>query len=166
MGRLAALWGVGGVCVLLSCAIYRLAAVTFESIHFDYQWHHWVLLVVFVVFMCYAEGYSGFQLAFSPRVAARARYIRDHPTPLRVVLAPLFCMGYFQTTRRRLISVYMLSVGIVVLVIIFHQLSQPWRGVLDAGVVSGLVWGVISLVWFSFAALGTGEFPYSPELPE
>ena len=44
--------------------------------------------------------------------------------------------------------------------------DEHGRGILDAGVVCGLVWGVISLVWFSFAALGTGEFPYSPELPE
>ena len=95
----------------------------------------------------------------------RARHIRNHPNLVRIVLAPLFCMGYFETTRRRLVSVYLLTIGIVVLVIMFHQLSQPWRGVLDAGVVFGLAWGVISLLWCSFTALGKADYPYSPELP-
>ena len=165
MGRLAALWGVVGVIALLSMAIYRLAGVSLDSFRFDYEWHHWAVLGANVVFMCYTEGYRGFQLAFAPRTAARARYIRDNPTPIRMVLAPLFCMGYFHSTRRRVISTYGLTVGIVVLVIAFHQLSQPWRGLLDIGVVSGLVWGVISLIWFSFAALGPGDFGHSPELP-
>lgn len=165
MGRLAAGWGVVGVVVLLSVAIYRLALVTLESLHFEYQWYHWSLLGINVVFMCYAEGYRGFQRSFSPRFAARARHIRNHPNLVRIVLAPLFCMGYFETTRRRLVSVYLLTIGIVVLVIMFHQLSQPWRGVLDAGVVFGLAWGVISLLWCSFTALGKADYPYSPELP-
>ena len=166
MGRVAAYWGVTGVVVLLSFAVYRLAAVTLDSFRFDYEWHHWLLLVVNTGFMCYAEGYRGFQLAFSPRAAARARHLRHHPSLVWTLLAPLFCMGFFHTTRRRIISVYALSIGIVALVIVFHQLSQPWRGALDAGVVCGLLWGVVTLVWFSFGALGAGEFRYSPELPE
>ena len=166
MGKVAAYWGVIGVVVLLSLAVYRLALVTVDSFRFDYEWRHWLLLVINTGFMCYAEGYRGFQRAFSPRTAARARHLRDHPTLVRTMLAPAFCMGFFHTTRRRIIGVYGLTVGIVLLVIVFHQLSQPWRGVLDAGVVCGLLWGVISLTWFSFVALGAGEFQYSPELPE
>ena len=165
MGRLAALWGVGGVVALLSMAIYGLAGISLDSFRFDYDWRHWLALIVNVIFMCYSEGYRGFQHAFSPRTAARARYLRDNPTLIRGILAPLFCMGYFQTTKRRLISVYLLTLGIVLLVAIFHQISQPWRGILDAGVVCGLLWGVTSLMWFALGALGKGEFCHSPELP-
>lgn len=150
---------------LLSIAIYRLGAVTLESLHFEYQWYHWALLGANVAFMCYVEGYRGFQLSFAPRFAARARHLRSHPTLIRIVLAPLFCMGYFETTRRRLVSVYLLTIGIVILVIAFHQISQPWRGVLDAGVVFGLFWGLVSLLGCSFTALGEADYPYSPELP-
>jgi hypothetical protein len=43
--------------------------------------------------------------------------------------------------------------------------SQPWRGIIDAGVVLGLGWGIISLIIFSIQAFGAGEFPYSAEVP-
>ena len=165
MGKFAAWWGLCGVVALLSLAIYRLAEVSIASFQFEYEWPHWTLLAGTVVFMCYTEGYRGFQQAFSPRTAARARFLRTNPTVVRVVLAPLFCMGYFHTTRHRLIVTYLLTVGIIGLVVVFHQLAQPWRGVLDTGVVCGLIWGVISLLRFSIPALVASEFPYSPELP-
>lgn len=165
MGKVAALWGVAGVTALLSFAIYRLAQISLDSFRFGYEWHHWVVLAANAVFMCYTEGYRGFQLAFSPRAAARARYIRDYSTPFQRLLAPLFCMGYFHTSKRRLISVYVLTGAILVLIVVFNQLSQPWRGLMDVGVVCGLVWGVVTFLRYAFLALGQGEFSHSPELP-
>ena len=35
------------------------------------------------------------------RVAARVHYLLHHPTPVRVILAPFFCLGYFGAPRRR-----------------------------------------------------------------
>ncbi len=55
-------------------------------------------------------------------------------------------MHYFDTTTRQLISTYLLTLMIVLLIIVFHQLSQPWRGILDAGVVVGLSWGCLSII--------------------
>jgi len=47
-----------------------------------------------------------------------------------------------------------IGTGLIVLaVLIFNQLSQPWRGILDAGVLVGLVWGTTSLLaaaWTTF----------------
>ena len=82
-----------------------------------------------------------------------------------VLLAPLFCMGYYHTTRRRLISAYVLTVLIVLFILGFHQLPQPIRGLLDAGVVVGLTWGLVSVYVFSFRALTNNEYTHSPELP-
>jgi len=48
--------------------------------------------------MLYSEGYKGFQKGYSPRVAARGHYLRDHSTLLRAILAPLFCMGFFHSS--------------------------------------------------------------------
>ena len=54
----------------------------------------------------------------------------------------------------------------LVLILIYQQFSQPWRGILDVGVVVGLSWGLVSLVWFSFQAMAAKSFQYSPEMPQ
>ena len=166
LGRFGAAWGIIGVCLLILFAVYRLSGMAMNAFVTDLQWYHWLVLIANSVFMAYSEGYRGFQLAFAPRVAARARYLLNHPRPLHVLLAPLFCMGYFHTTRKRLIVAYGLLFGILVLILIYQQFSQPWRGILDVGVVVGLSWGLVSLVWFSFQAMAAKSFQYSPEMPQ
>lgn len=165
LGYLGAAWGISGIFLLLVCAVYRLSAIALNAFTMEFQWQHWLLLIANTVFMAYNEGYKGFQLAFAPRVAARARYLLQHPQLLHVVFAPLFCMGYFYTTRRRLITAYGLLLGILILIVIFQQLSQPWRGIMDAGVVVGLSWGLVSLAWFCFFAMVAESFDYAPETP-
>ena len=34
----------------------------------------------------------------------------------------------------------------IVLIVSVRQLPQPWRGMVDAGVVVGLTWGVVSII--------------------
>lgn len=165
MGRLAVLWGLGGVCILLISAITRLTTIALDSLDYQYAWYHWAILLLNVVFMAYSEGYKGFQKSYAPRLAARIRHLHDNPRFIYALLAPLFGMGYFHSTRRRLITSYVLTLMIVVLVILVHQLPQPWRGILDVGVVVGLFWGLISIVIYSWQALTWQDFPYSPELP-
>lgn len=165
LGRFGAAWGISGVCLLILFAVYRLSGMAMNAFVVDLQWYHWLVLISNSVFMAYSEGYKGFQLAFAPRVAARARYLLNHPRLLHVLLAPLFCMGYFHTTRKRLVVAYGLLLGILILILIYQQLSQPWRGILDVGVVIGLSWGLVSLVWFSFQAMAAESFQYSPEMP-
>jgi hypothetical protein len=116
--------------------------------------------------MAYAEGYRAFQQGFSPRVAARARYLRDHPNVLHALLAPLFCMAYFHALKRRQIVSLSVTAGIIVLVVLVRLLSQPWRGIIDGSVVVGLVWGLVSLIVFGFQAFTLERFNYSPEVPE
>jgi hypothetical protein len=57
------------------------------------------------------------------------------------------------------------TAGIIVLIILVRLLPQPWRGMVDAGVVVGLAWGMISLILFGLQALGGERFDYSPEVP-
>lgn len=165
MGRFGAVWGLTGLTVLLAYAIFRLTRIAIDAFSFDFQWYHWLILIANLVFMAYAEGYRGFQKAFSPRVAARAKHLWANPRLMHVALAPLFCMGYFHTTRRRLISAYVLTALIIIFVFLAHQLSQPWRGILDVGVVTGLIWGLFTVFAFSAQALTKQEFKHSPELP-
>ncbi len=165
-GKLGAIWGIAGVFLLLGSAVYRLAPLALAPLSTDLGWYHWLALAASVLFMAHAEGYRGFQQHFSPRVAARAKYLRDHPLPFFVALAPFFCMGYFHATRRRQIVSLSLTAGIVVLVLVVRQVPQPWRGIIDAGVVTGLVWGLVSLAWFTIRAFTVESFGYSPEVPE
>ena len=109
---------------------------------------HWLALVFSVIYMAYAEGYKGFHLGFAPRVVVRARYLADNPRPLHVLLAPLFCMGYIYATRKRQILSFALTAMIICFVLIVRSLPQPWRGILDAGVVAGLGLGVLSIGYF------------------
>ncbi len=164
VGMFGAAWGLLGVTYIIGSAVFRLAPYMVAS--FDYQWNlwHWVLFVGFTFFMAYGEGYKGFQKAFSPRVAARALYLSKHPTPLRVILAPLFCMGFFGATRKRKIVTWCLTTGIIILIIIVRQLSQPWRGIIDFGVVLGLAWGTIALWVFAWKAFFIGGHDRDPEV--
>ena len=54
-------------------------------------------------------------------------------------------MGLFHAPRRVLIVSRSMVVGIVLLVVTVRQLAQPWRGIIDAGVVVGLGLGLVSL---------------------
>ena len=164
--KLGAWWGLAGVAVLLGSAIYRLTPTAVGAFSFPFHWYHAVTLALVVFFMAYAEGYLAFQQGFSPRVAARARYLKNHGRLSHVIFAPLFCMGFFHATRRRQIMSISVTAGIIVLVLLVRLLDQPWRGIVDAGVVVGLAWGLISLAVFGIQALTSATFPYSPEVPE
>jgi hypothetical protein len=161
-----AVWGLSGVALLLGSAIYRLAPLAAEALRFQLLWHQWIFLILVLVFMAYAEGYRAFQLGFSPRVAARARYIRTRGRLIDAFFAPLFCMAYFHApVRRRIVSISV-TAGIIALVLLVRLLPQPWRGIVDAGVIVGLAWGLISLVVFGLQAFTSSAFAYSPEVPE
>lgn len=148
MRAMAYIWGVGGVLVLLGFAVYRLAPQAFSLLDIPLSLFHWAALIFSVVYMAYAEGYKGFHLAFAPRVVARAGYLYQNPRVDHILLAPLFCMGYIHATRKRQLVSIGLTLLIVGFVFVARQLPQPWRGILDAGVVVGLTLGMSSIVYF------------------
>ncbi|MCV6590848.1 MAG: hypothetical protein OIF57_17790 [Marinobacterium sp.] len=164
-GYIAALWGLTGITLLLGSAIWRLGEMALALPLQSLSAVHWAALLFSLLFMGFAEGYRGFQKAFSPRVAARIRYLSDNVTPLRLLLAPMFCMGFFHIQRRRQIVTVCLTLGIIVLVQLVAMLEQPWRGIVDAGVVTGLLWGLVSLWLFTLKAFFSTDFDHSPELP-
>ncbi|MEZ0372320.1 MAG: hypothetical protein ACAI44_24740, partial [Candidatus Sericytochromatia bacterium] len=124
----------------------------------------WATLTGWTAFMAYSEGYRGFQKQFSPRFAARTRWLLEHADWPQTLLAPLFCMGFFGTTRKRKAVAYGLTAGIVLLVILIRLLPQPWRGIVDAGVLIGLLWGLVSVLIFSWLALFRNQVTIDPEV--
>lgn len=163
--KFAAVWGFCGTLALIGFAVWRLAPAALELLAYPLTTWQWALLIANIIYMCHAEGYKGFQQAFAPRVAARTLYIHQNPSIKRVILAPLFIMGYFDSTRQRLLATYGLTTMIITLVIIVRYIDQPWRGIIDAGVVTGLIWGLIAMVYFLFTAVHSPDFNYSPEIP-
>ena len=124
---------------------------------YEFSWIHWTVLGVNTVFMAYSEGYRGFHMSFAPRVVARARELSKSPRLLAVLLAPFFCAGYFGMEWKRQRIVYGLTVGIILLVILVRELPQPWRGIVDAGVVVGLSLGILSVMIHSVDAIIHGK---------
>lgn len=164
-GLAGAFWGLVGLLGLLLYAVVRLTDVVVAGLDYDWQWQHVTVAVANTVFMAWSEGLRGFQRSFSPRVAARLRWLSRHPSPMRVGLAPLFVMGYFQAGRQRMIGVYALTVGIVMLIVAVHALPQPWRAALDIGVVIGLSWGVFSTLVFAWRAFTDSDFAIDADVP-
>jgi hypothetical protein len=166
VGVCGALWGVAGVLALLGLAVLRLMGRVIDMFGYELRWYHWLALLLVVLFMAYTEGYRGFQRAFSPRVAARAKYVYHFPRLLHVLAAPVFCMGYFHIQRRRQIGIFVLTGFIVLFIVLLRFVNQPWKGIVDAGVVVGLTWGMVSIGVYSVLAFTSEAFSYSPEVPE
>ena len=146
-------------------AVYRLGGVVVSGLEHPWAWQHVAVAAGNALFMAWSEGLRGFQRSFSPRVAARLRWLRSHPTAFPVLFAPLFAMGYFGATRERLIGIYALTAGIVVLIVVVHLLPQPWRAALDIGVVIGLSWGIVSTLVCAWRALGGDMYGVAPHVP-
>lgn len=162
----AAAWGIIGIVLVLAYATARLALFAIEAVASGLNLLQWIVLIANVAFMGWSEGYKGFQRSFSPRCAGRALYLYQNPTPLAVrLMAPFFCFGYFKATRRILILTWVGTLGIVLLVLAVHQLEQPWRGIIDAGVVLGLTWGIVSLIVMTVKTFAGGIYLCSPEVP-
>lgn len=164
-GKLAALWGGFGVVAILVYAIWRITPHAWQAIDGGMNIWQWLILLANVVFMAWSEGYRGFQNRFSPRVAARTLYLQRNPGIITGWFAPLFVIGYFHADRRTLWLAWIGTLAIVVLVLLVHQLPQPWRGILDAGVVVGLSWGLASLLVSFQRTFATGEYERNPGLP-
>src|SRR5262245_2697680 len=161
----AGIWGVLGFAALLGQAIYRLSGVALAGLRMPFDAIHWAALTTWVVFAAWSEGYRAFQKQVAPRVVARAQYLTRHPRALFAALAPLYCMGLIHATRRRLVTSWCVLLGIVGLVIAVRQLHQPWRGIVDAGVVIGLAWGVVAIAVYFVRGL-RAPLAVSPEVPE
>ena len=163
-GIIAVTWAIFGLLFLLCFACWRLSAYTFESLSMQLNWIHWLVMIGWAIFMAHSEGYKGFQKQFSPRFAARCKYLLANATWLQTLLAPLFCMAYFHAPRKRVVATWTLTIMILVFIFAFRYLPQPWKGLLDFGVVLGLAWGLVSTVIYCFKALSDESFTWDNEV--
>lgn len=166
MRLLGVSWGLGGFLLLMASAFRRLVPMSAGAFDHELGAVHYAALIVWLVFMIYSEAYKGFHRAFAPRFGARLKHLYDHPSPLLVAFAPLYAMCYIHATRKRRIVVFSLTTGIILLIILIKQLPQPWRGIIDVGVVAGLFLGTLSVIHFTIRAFRDPAFSFDPGLPE
>ena len=162
----AVAWAIVGWSAVLVFAIVRLSVQAWQALSTELTGPQLVAMVANIALLAWAEGYRGFQQRFSPRAAARVLYLRRHATALTTWLAPFFCVGFFRATPRVLRLTWIGAGLIGLLVVLVQRLPQPWRGIVDAGVVVGLCWGLVSFLQLCRAALGSGRYPVDPEVPE
>ena len=139
-----AFWGVAGVAAMLLEAEVRLARLAVEGLRESGPLELGVA-AVWSLANAYLEGYRGFQKRFVPQALDRAFSI-DGRSKLEVLLAPLKVLGVWRTDAKVMRRAWIMVVGISLLVLAVKQLPQPWRGVVDAGVVVGLGWGTVALL--------------------
>ena len=161
---LGAIWGVAGIAAVLVYAALSLGKYAVYAVSAGLSPLEWLLLVANCIFMAWAEGYRGFQLRFSPRVAARALHVYEHPTLPRLLLAPLFCTGYFGATARLKGTVW-IGTGLIVAAVLCSTRCHS-RGVASwIPAMVGLSWGTVSLLvavratWRRRRALVAAEVP-------
>lgn len=166
-GTVLYLWAILGIALLLTQAIVRLGTITWQAVSSgEMTATQYSVLFVWSLMNAYMEGYRGFQKKFVPRVLARAHHLALHPEPLSAALAPLYAMAFFRAAPRAKMAAWAVSGLVIIAITLVRSIAQPWRGIIDAGVVVGLTWGLLALVTGAVARLSGRTPGGDPELPQ
>ena len=160
-GRKAwAMLGVFQVIAILGIAIRRLVPIALQPfVNQDFLAHHWAMFALSVVTMAYVEGYRAFHLKFAPLVVNRSFGLADRKGFFNCLFAGPFSMGLIGATKKRAIVSWGVSIGVFCVVFLVKKLPYPWRPIVDAGVISGLTVGSMSILVHCTRALLTGKLP-------
>lgn len=166
---LGSLWGTGGFCYILIRSIrkiFPIAAEPFAEASIPLSNFQFAAYAFTCLWFAYVEGYKGFQLKFSPLVVSRSLTLEPGKSSfLHILFAPLYSMGLFHATKKRMIVSWSVTFGVAAIVAAVKRLPYPWRNVVDAGVVVGLTWGMVSILIGYGMALFIGKRPADPALP-
>ncbi len=160
------LWAILGVTLLLGQAMFRLSQIAWEALSSGLMSNSQIAIcAAWTISNIYLEGYRGFHTRFVPRVIARAHHLALHPRQPAVIFAPLFAMAFFHSNRRAKAAAWGVSLAVIIAIVYVRTLPQPWRGIIDAGVVAGLLFGTLSLLWSALGRLRGNNPTSSPDLP-
>mmetsp|Transcript_18466 Transcript_18466/g.30616 ORF Transcript_18466/g.30616 Transcript_18466/m.30616 type:complete len:256 (-) Transcript_18466:37-804(-) len=166
----SSLYGTGGVMYILIKAIRRVYPIALEPFAEGAIPMTQLQLGAYIatcLWFAYVEGYKGFQTKFAPLVVSRSLTIELGLSKIHhLLLAPLYSMGLFHATKKRMIVSWSVSLGVAAIVVAVKKLPYPWRNIIDAGVVAGLSWGCLSILLHYIKALVTGNSPADPALPK
>jgi len=167
MASFGAVWGSFGVVYILAKAIVRVTPIALEpfsaSSSLVLSPVQWSMYAATCLFFAYAEGYKGFHLKFSPLVVKRSFTLLigtpQGNNPLNYLLAPLYSMGLWGATKKRLVTSWSMTTGIALIVALVKKMPAAPRCILDAGVVVGLSVGSASILYHFLSSLLTGKLP-------
>lgn len=162
-------WGVLGVGLILLNAISRFGPVALEPLRRrDLTLAQGCAYAATVASLAYVKGHRALSKKFTPLVVARAFTLGPEGgccTALRAVLAPLYSIGLFHATAKRMAVGWGIMAAVACLVVGVKRLPYPWRSIVDAGVAVGLSLGVAALCVHYGRALA-GHMPDAdPQLP-
>ena len=141
--------------------------VSWDHLQRDLTLLQWGMFGSMMAGFAFFEGYKAFQLKFSPMLVQRAMTLSREGTPLHhIILAPFYSMGLFHATKKRRIIAWAITSGVALMVGLVKRLPYPWRSIVDAGVVSGLVWGAASIINLYVRALLGSPPGVDPCVPE
>jgi len=171
LDKAGSFWGTFGVVYILAKAIKRVLPIALEP--FNGKGAHplsqfqLVAYVTTCVWFAYVEGYKGFQCKFSPLVVKRSQTLKSGSSSfIEFLLAPLYSMGLFHATKKRMIVSWSVTTGVAVIVALVKKLPYPWRNIVDAGVVAGLGYGSMSILVIAAKSFIFKQPPsINPELP-
>lgn len=162
--KLIAAFALAQVSVFLGSAVYRLTPLAWEAwFDWDLSLFQRALFVGWVLMNTYTEGYRGFHLRFCPRVVSRSLELGRNPRPLALLLALPYSLSLIMAPKRQLIGRWGFILALYALIYVVHHVPQPWRGIIDGGVVIGLAWGVGSL-WWLFARVSWDDEATPPAI--
>ena len=170
MAIFGSIWGTGGVLYILYKAISRVFPIAYEPLKkatataasLQLTQFQWICYYISILFFGYIEGYKGFQTKFSPLVVKRSFTLvvgSPQATLINYIFAPLYSMGLLHATKKRKITSWSITLGVTLLVSIVKRLNEPWRNIIDAGVVCGLSYGMISILLIYIKSWITGSTP-------
>ena len=171
MAIFGSIWGTGGVLYILYKAISRVFPIAYEplkkatatsSSSLQLTQFQWICYYISILFFGYVEGYKGFQTKFSPLVVKRSFTLVvgiPQGTIINYIFAPFYSMGLLHATKKRKITSWSITLGVTLLVGIVKRLNEPWRNIIDAGVVCGLSYGMISILLIYIKSWITGSTP-------
>ncbi|MBT3756892.1 MAG: hypothetical protein HOK80_08665 [Candidatus Cloacimonetes bacterium] len=146
MKKLIYIYSIGGVIAIFSSAIYRLYPHVKESMSLEFSALNWTVLAAYLIVMIVGKGYFALHRGFVPRVIVRSEQIISNGNLIDKLLAPLYCMGFFKAPKKRMIISYLMILFIISFLVSASKIVQPWRGIIDLGVIVGLSLGIISLL--------------------
>lgn len=165
--RLLGMWGILQVVSIVGNAIRRVLPIAMQPFEEDnLKPFEWALYVTWSFYMIYMEGYKAFQCKFSPLVAKRAFKLVDHASPLNIVFAGPYSMGMMDSTKKRKYISWGVTAGVFGIVKVVKMLPYPYRSIVDAGVVAGLSYGTVSILYFASKAMLGIPIDIDPEFPD
>jgi len=153
MKKLYKIYSIGGIIAIFSSAIFRLYPHVKEGFSYQFSTLNWIVMIAYLIIMIVGKGYFALYRSFVPRVINRSKILIAEGKLLDRLLAPLYCMGFFKAPIKRLIISYAMLSFIITFISSASRISQPWRGIIDLGVIVGLSIGIISLLFLGIKEL-------------